>query len=184
LDLSDNEEHDQVRDYLLIGCLTGLRFSDFSTIQPYHIKGEYLNKKINKTHQSQIIPLKPKVLEILEKYDNKLPKINNTKFNKLVKTVGEKADIDDEIEQVYKRGKDKIRTIHKKYKLIGSHTCRRSFCTNEYLAGTPIFYIMKISGHKTQKSFMRYLKIDENDAAEKMMEMWKERDKAKIEENE
>jgi len=40
---------------------------------------------------------------------------------------------------------------------------------------------MKISGHKTQKSLMRYLKIDENDAAEKMMEMWREREKAKAE---
>jgi len=28
---------------------------------------------------------------------------------------------------------------------------------------------------------MRYLKIDENDAAEKMMEMWREREKAKAE---
>ena len=27
---------------------------------------------------------------------------------------------------------------------------------------------------------MRYLKIDENDAAEKMMEMWREREKAKV----
>ena len=180
LDLSDNEEWDQVRDYLLIGCLTGLRFSDFSTIQPFHIKGEFLSKKINKTHRTQTIPLKPEVLKIFEKYDNQLPKMNNTKFNILAKKVGEKADIDDEIEQVYKKGSDKIRTLHKKYELISSHTCRRSFCTNEYLAGTPIFLIMKISGHKTQKSFMRYLKIDENDAAEKMMEMWREREKAKV----
>jgi len=29
---------------------------------------------------------------------------------------------------------------------------------------------------------MRYLKIDENDAAEKMMEMWREREKAKVKE--
>ena len=31
---------------------------------------------------------------------------------------------------------------------------------------------------------MRYLKIDENDAAEKMMEMWRDREKAKAEEKE
>lgn len=36
---------------------------------------------------------------------------------------------------------------------------------------------MKIFGHKTQKSFMRYLKIDEDDVAEKMIEIWEERDK-------
>ncbi len=177
LDLSDNKELDVVRDYLIIGCLTGLRFSDFSTIEAHHIKGEFLHKKIKKTHRTQTIPLKKQVLEILEKYENKLPKIHNAKFNKLAKIIGEKADINDEIEMVYKRGNKDKHTLHKKYDLISSHTCGRSFCTNEYLAGTPIFYIMKISGHKTQKSFMRYLKIDEDDAAEKMMEIWKERDK-------
>jgi len=180
LDLSDNEDWDQVRDYLLIGCLTGLRFSDFSTIEKHHINGEYLNKRINKTHQSQTIPLKKKVKEIFKKYNNNLPKIDSNKFNKLVKKVGEKAEINEEVELVYKKGAEKIRTVHKKYELISSHTCRRSFCTNEFLAGTPIIYIMKISGHKTEKSFMRYLKIDEDVAAEKMMEMWKEREKAKV----
>ena len=174
LDYSDNKEMDIVRDYLLIGCLTGLRFSDFSTIEKHHINGKYLNKRINKTHQSQTIPLKKKVKEIFKKYNNNLPKIDSNKFNKLVKKVGEKAKINDEVELVYKKGAEKIRTVHKKYELISSHTCRRSFCTNEFLAGTPIIYIMKISGHKTEKSFMRYLKIDQDVAAEKMLEIWNE----------
>ena len=33
---------------------------------------------------------------------------------------------------------------------------------------------MKLSGHKTEKSFMRYLKIGEDVAAEKMHEIWDE----------
>jgi integrase len=177
LDLTDNKELDEIRDYLLIGCYTGLRFSDFSTIETHHIKGMFLKKRIGKIHRSQTIPLKKQVIKIFDKYENKLPKIDKNNFNKLVKIIGEKAKINEEIELVYKKGTKKVKTIHKKFELISSHTCRRSFCTNEYLAGTPIFYIMKISGHKTQKSFMRYLKIDEDDAAEKMMEIWKEREK-------
>lgn len=172
LDLSNNKELDIIRDYLLIGCLTGLRFSDFSTIEKYHIKGDFIEKKISKTHRMQKIPLKRKIREILNKYENNLPKINGLKFNKLAKKIGQLALINEEIEQVYKKGGEKIKTINKKYELISSHTCRRSFCTNEFLAGTPLIYIMKMSGHKTQKSFMRYLKIDEDAAAEKMLEIW------------
>lgn len=39
-----------------------------------------------------------------------------------------------------------------------SHTCRRSFCTNEFLDGTPVQLIMGISGHKTEKAFRRLYK--------------------------
>lgn len=47
------------------------------------------------------------------------------------------------------------------------------FCTNQFLKGIPPILILKISGHKTEKAFMRYLKIDEKVAAEKMMDLWK-----------
>ena len=40
-----------------------------------------------------------------------------------------------------------------------SHTGRRTFCTNLFLAGMPSEAIMIFSGHKTVKSFMRYLKL-------------------------
>ena len=46
-----------------------------------------------------------------------------------------------------------------KYQLITSHTCRRSFCTNELLVGTPVALIMKISGHKSLKDFTSVLKL-------------------------
>lgn len=47
-----------------------------------------------------------------------------------------------------------------KYARITSHTCRRAFCTNEYLAGTPADLNMTISGHKTEKAFRKYIEAD------------------------
>ena len=46
-----------------------------------------------------------------------------------------------------------------KWSLLTSHCARRSFCTNNYLMGTDTLTIMAISGHKTERSFRRYLKL-------------------------
>lgn len=59
-----------------------------------------------------------------------------------------------------------------KYEAIASHTCRRSFCTNQFLKGMPALLIRKISGHATEKAFLQYIKIDEEKAAEEMAKRW------------
>jgi integrase len=46
-----------------------------------------------------------------------------------------------------------------KYKLVTSHTARRSFATNAFKQGVPSLAIMQITGHRTETSFMRYIKI-------------------------
>ncbi len=52
---------------------------------------------------------------------------------------------------------------------------RRSFCTNEFLAGTPVKLIMKISGHKNEKDFYKYIRVTAEEAAQKIKELWLER---------
>jgi len=51
---------------------------------------------------------------------------------------------------------------------LTTHCARRSFCTNNYLSGTDVLTIMAISGHKTEKSFRRYLKLCPEDYAQRM----------------
>ena len=96
-------------------------------------------------------------------------------FNKLIKGIAKEAGIVEEIIITQKRGVERIDTTYKKYDLIASHTCRRSFCTNEYLKSTPTLFIMKISGHRTERNFLKYIKVDEQVAAQKMLEFWKTR---------
>jgi integrase len=43
--------------------------------------------------------------------------------------------------------------------LISTHTARRSFATNAYLAGQQTLNIMAITGHSTEKSFNRYIRV-------------------------
>ncbi|MCS2297270.1 tyrosine-type recombinase/integrase [Bacteroides ovatus] len=55
--------------------------------------------------------------------------------------------------------------------MISSHTCRRSFCTNMYLSGFPAGELMRISGHKSPSAFMRYIKVDNLQAAKRLKEL-------------
>jgi integrase len=68
-----------------------------------------------------------------------------------------------------------IVAVKPKYALITTHTCRRSFCTNEFLAGTPPELIMKISGHKSLKDFYKYIRITPEEAGKKIREIWEKR---------
>ena len=48
--------------------------------------------------------------------------------------------------------------------------------TNEFLAGTPVELIMKISGHRSLKDFYRYIKVTPDQAAYQIEKIWKERE--------
>ena len=72
-------------------------------------------------------------------------------------------------------------TLHlQKWEMISSHTARRSFATNEYLNGTPSITIMAITGHKTEKAFLKYIKVTPKEHAEKMKLLWEKRELKRI----
>ena len=60
-----------------------------------------------------------------------------------------------------------------KYEFISSHTARRSFATNEFKAGVlTIGEIMSITGHKTEKSFYKYIREKPRESAERVQAKW------------
>lgn len=61
-----------------------------------------------------------------------------------------------------------------KYKLVSSHTCRRSFATNMYLMNFPTLSIMQITGHTTEKSFLKYIMVIPKEHADKLLAHWEE----------
>jgi hypothetical protein len=58
--------------------------------------------------------------------------------------------------------------------------CKRSFCTNEFLAGTPVELIMKISGHKSVRDFYKYIRITPEQAGQQILEIWEKRGEMKM----
>lgn len=170
LNLSENPRLDKVRDLFLIGCATGLRFSDYNQVNQDHItkvKGGYtLSVRTSKTGENVIIPIGTNVLEIIKKYDFRLQKIpSNQKVNKSLKDLCKLAGFTETIVKHISKGDMRIESKKKKWEMISTHTARRSFATNAYLGGIPELKIMKITGHRTEKSFLRYIRISQEDNA-------------------
>jgi integrase len=172
VDCKDDGELKMVQDFFTIACYTGLRYSDTIRIKPEYIEGNLLHLKQKKTSGRVVIPLRPPVIDVLKRYNYYSPQISSYVFNKRIKELGKEAKLNDLVELEHKKGSVKDVKTFKKYKLISSHTCRRSFCTNAYLTGIDIQLIMKISGHKTEKAFRRYLKLSSLEAALKLKEAW------------
>lgn len=169
LDLSKDKKLNNVRDWFLIAAYTGLRFSDFSRLTEDNIKNDVISIKTQKTGANVIIPIHSIVKSILKKHSYDLPKVmSNQKFNEYIKDVCEKAEILESIIVEETKGNLKTRQSQPKYKLITAHTARRSFATNAFIAGVPTIQIMKLTGHKTEKVFMKYIKISESENAKKL----------------
>src|SRR5687768_13859423 len=98
LDLSLNPKLETARDLLTLGCLTGLRFSDFSSIKPEDIRNGKLHIKQQKSDHWVVIPLRPTAHEILIiKFKGQIPRTSNPEFNEDIKKVCQIAGIDESI---------------------------------------------------------------------------------------
>ena len=171
LDLSGNKKLDRVRDLFLIGCETGLRFSDLSVLSADNINGNFITIRTVKTDTKVTIPIRPILRTILEKYDYRLPKVpSNQKFNEYIKEVAKAAGINDTVNIEQTKGDMRVKTTKFKYELTTVHTARRSFATNAFLNDVPSISIQKITGHKTETAFMKYIKISPEDNARKLQQ--------------
>lgn len=67
-------------------------------------------------------------------------------------------------------GKDTdLKAMSSYYECVTSHTARRSGITNMYLSHKfTIVQMMHVSGHKTQKTFMDYIKLSSEEIADEI----------------
>lgn len=180
-DLSGHPYLVEYRDLFVLACLTGLRFSDFSNLRPEDLQKDLLYKKQEKSDHWVVIPLREEAkLIFTRQFKEKIPALTNPEFNRHIKTIGRFAGITKLVKFSYKKGNKNVVTTRPKYDWITSHTARRSFCTNEFLAGTPVELIMKISGHKRTKDFYKYIRITPEEAAMKIKELWLARNDMKL----
>jgi len=169
LDLSGKNANLAVsRDLFVIACSTGLRFGDWSQLADLDLNGETVRIIPEKTKTPVIIPLSKRVKEILARYP-KMPKAKeNQPMNRDLKEIAQMAGINEAIQYHTTQGGKRIKVTCEKWEMVSTHTARRSFATNLYLAGAPIIEIMKITGHKTETQFLKYIKITKDDAAKKL----------------
>jgi integrase len=163
-----------VRDLFLVGCETGMRFSDFcrfGSVEPSADFVEYFAKKTSHGGKGfkVRVPISMRLRNILKKYHYALPVYPSSNlgiFNKTIRYLCHEAGMNEHI-LTHKIHMGQAHSFHnQKWQLVSSHTCRRTFCTLKFLSGMPAQAIMRFSGHKTERNFMRYLRLDAELSAE------------------
>jgi len=165
LNLSSIKRLERVRDLFLIGAWTGLRFSDFTTIQPENVKGDTIRLSTQKTGQMVEIPMHKTVRAVIARYEGKYanplpPAISNQKMNEYLREVSQRVpSLQTPVMITATKGGQRQTTTKRKWELITTHTARRSFASNMYRAGCPTRSIMAITGHQTESAFRAYIRL-------------------------
>lgn len=166
LDLSELPEHSKARDIFILGCETGQRVSDYNNFCDCRIINEngskYFVVNQKKTGNEVHCFITPVMADIMNKrYNGQAPpKMPEPIINKLIKEVGDKAKINEVVIFERTEGRKKIKKEISKFNLITTHTARRTFATNKFKAGIPPHDIMPLTGHKTEKEFLKYIRED------------------------
>lgn len=172
LNLSLDPELAAVRDVFLVGCYTGQRYSDYSRIGPDNIRTtggrRFIELTQRKTGARVVIPVNDELDEILRRHKNQLPRIHENDLNTHIKAIAQRAKIVTNVEQTRTRGGLKVIENKKKYKLISTHTARRTALTLWYLNGVNEIDLMKLSGHASTKQLMDYIKATPDEVAQRL----------------
>lgn len=180
-DFSDKPHLQNCRDIAIIGFWTGLRISDLLSLPQINPNEKFITVQPKKTKNSSgvkvVIPLHHHIKEVITKRG--MPHmISDVKFNKYIKTVCEEVGLKELTYGSLMVTKDKVSrketNYFEKHKLVSSHTCRRSFATNLYKMNFPTLSIMKITGHSSEKTFLKYIKVTPTEHAEKLLQHWEE----------
>jgi integrase len=171
-----SESLENAKDWLVISCYMGQRISDFMGFTKEQIRIEegkhLLEFTQKKTDKLTIIPLHPKVLEILNKKNGNFPyRVSDQKYNDFIKTVCVLAEVNEPT-----KGSKMIETekgskifrkqtgIYKKHELVTSHIGRRSFATNFY-GKIPTTFLINITNHSSEVMFLNYIGKSNKDLA-------------------
>nr|DAE47069.1 MAG TPA: Integrase [Caudoviricetes sp.] len=152
-DLSEETESEsltRVKDLFVFQCFTGLAYVDLAAFRKEDIAEidgyKVIRSNRTKTEQGYITVLLPDAIEILEKYDYKLPIISNQKYNAYLKLVA--LYVKDE--------KTKKPVIKKK---LTSHVARHTFGTYLVNKGVPYETVARTMGHSNTKMTKHYAKL-------------------------
>ncbi len=149
----DIERIEQVRDIFLFSCYTGLSYIDTKQLEPGNIAigidGEkWLFTARQKTDSPTAVPLLPKALEIIKKYQDHpycrvsgklLPVISNQKMNAYLKEIADLCNI---------------------RKVLTFHIARHTFATTVTLENAvPLETVSKLLGHRSIRQTQHYAKV-------------------------
>ena len=153
-------ERQQV-DIFLLGCYTALSIGDLISINRDMIIGDELHLYREKTEYKHRIPLIPQALQILKKYDFKLPHIHPNKGSNVLKSAFVRLNLDRNIVVVNKVGYERpvVKSIPL-HSVISWHKARKTAITLALADGVNPIAVQQLSGHLDHRSFSRYIDKD------------------------
>ena len=161
------KKEEKIRDLFIVGCLTGMRYSDYSTLTSENIQNDIIVKKTKKTGVTVHVPIHAYIREIIKKYNGELPTdISIQHFNRSIKPICKKIGLNEKVVFTRTVGHEIVTESYELWQVVSSHTARRSAATNMYNSGKmTTLQIMLITGHTTEKNFFRYIKISREENA-------------------
>lgn len=155
------------RDIFVFQLEIGQRVSDVLKMlgKPLDINNDSLTIIQQKTKAKVTVPFTERVKQIVTKYNNVLPEISVSTYDRYIKNVCEKAGLNEPIQCSEHRNHELYTYIAPKYKLVASHSARRSFISNG-LKVIDSKVLSKISGHTTEASFNKYNRLSSKDAVD------------------
>ena len=172
-DLSENKRLERVRDIFILGCLTGMRYSDYKRIKRENVVNDVIRiREVKDKSKTLEIPLSSWAKEILDKYDYNLPVISEQKFREYIKETARLVGFTEQVIKASRIGNAIKEESKRRCDLISTHTARRTFITIMKNKGVPDKVIMKITGHKSLSSFHRYYRPNDEDVSGFMNKVW------------
>lgn len=163
---------EKTRNNFLILCYTGIRFSDLIKLNGNSIRDGFISITTQKTKDTLKLPIHKKLLAILEKQTVndiiKIEAVTNQRMNSYLKELGQLAQLNDSSTKVRYKGGETHETPKKKWELLTTHTGRRTFTTLSLYLGMDSEAVKKITGHKSDASFKKYVRYSDQQLKEKI----------------
>lgn len=165
-ELKPREKHDaEVRDLFLLGFYCAARYGDYSQLNKSMIRDGVIHLTSHKTGVESLIPCSPRVVTILNRNKGKAPVMTQEELNRGIKKVCMMAKINQSVTTTIVKGGKQIKKVSPKWKLVSSHTARRSAATQLVLRGLPERSVMLLTGHKTHTAFATYVRLTKEENA-------------------
>lgn len=168
---------EDVRNMFCFSCFTGMRFSDVTGLEKENIFKDYIRYRVEKTEQSNNIPLNKYSLEIIKKYrrvrKGKLfPFYRLQEVNDILKKLFKKLKFKRKIQQTHFQGAKAIKTVAPLHDVITFHISKKTFMTNFLAKGGSLLTAMSITGNKDFKTARRYYKVVDSLKSEEMKKVF------------
>lgn len=155
-----------VRGRFLLESYTGARFSDAERLDLTNLDGRDITYISQKTHTRASIPCKPILMPILAE-NRDLQTVSTVTFNDTLRAMCRRVGINATV-HAFRAGNE---ITDEKWKLVTSHTGRRSFATNLYLRGCDLYSISRMMGHSSvEMTAKRYICCPMRELSDNIME--------------